>query len=81
MINISVYSDENTDSLNVKLEAVKATKDEITMVIAAVIDSTGLFERFGTEGVKEIVTVAAGTAAEMMKDGEKHKVVTYPEAN
>lgn len=80
MINISVYSDENTDSLNVKLEAVKATKDEITMVIAGVIDSTGLFERFGTEGVKEIVTIAVGTAAEMMKD-ENHKIVTYPEAN
>lgn len=80
MINISVYSDENTDSLNVKLEAVKATKDEITMVIAGVIDSVGLFERFGTEGVKEIVTIAVGTAAEMMKD-ENHKIVTYPEAN
>lgn len=80
MINISVYSDENTDSLNVKLESVKGTKDEITMAIAAVIDSVGLFERFGTEGVKEIVTIAVGTAAEMMKD-ENHKIVTYPEAN
>lgn len=80
MIDISVYSNENTDSLNVKLETVKATKDELTMVIAAVIDSTGLLERFGTEGVAEILAAAVCTAAEMMKD-EKNKVVTYPEAN
>lgn len=81
MINIYVHTDEKTDELNVNLETVKATGDEIEMVIAAVIDSMELFKRFGTEGVKEIVTSAVDIAAEMMKAGEEYKVVTYPEAN
>lgn len=65
MIETRVYAEEETEELNVKVEAKDGTINEIILTFAAIIDALETIKNFGTKGTEGILKQATTLAMAM----------------